>query len=615
MQQPTAYKTNVMPDFQSFLEVGFENYYASEEAMKAYFEALTYFCKTYAKNPETERHPLYQKSVEKSRELKLHLRNDQKIGSKVREKRPTEHPESTRYREQAFEPITYSHTQRWISFINRVFHRSVYDVSYGNVQDATIMEGEEIESYLSELPNLGVDLVQYGREYQLSVMGADPNGWNGVFSKKAVSRLAPNELPEPVPTYIPSEAVIYYRTSEFLFVLSKEKSELIGSGGMKYKEGAIFWVFDPYQTWKIKQYGRKEDYNFEFVLWDSHYYGTIPFQQNRGIANYDEDFFLTSSPFFEFDSIFAPAVPYLNKALNLSSDLDVNLVLHAFLQKIEYERPCKTCHQTGYIQMNNGDPNDTIICDSCNGTGKRKTSLFDVYQIGVDQMGGVISGDVPTVAKYVDLPLEVIDVLAKREQYYLEEAYKTLGLDFLLRPATIQAQTAESKRMDKDSALIFLEKVSNLLYGSIQFLADWINILRYGAVIPANLEENRAVFAPPVRFEIDDAMEIIGNIKLVREAGAYAAMGAQLTKNAAKELFGENSKGFRFAKAVIDLDPLFAMDDGSILALRGTGEIPEEDISLHYNINRLVSKATEEDEGFLYLPLPEQKKLIRNVAL
>ena len=601
-------KTGSMPAFEAFLNFGIENYYASKEGQAAYFDALLLFCQTYTKDGKTPRHPLYEGAVSKANELKLHLRNDQSIGGKIKEKRPTEHIESTEYREKAFEPITYSHSQKWIGFLNRVFHKSVHNVSYQDVQSGLIREGEGIKDYINELPKFG-DLIEYGREYHIQALAADPSGWHGVYSKKGVSLLMENELPEPVPAHIPSSAVIYYRETEFLFVLSNETSELEASDGRQNKSGKIFWVFDLFRTYKVVQYGRPEDLSFDFILWDNHYFGQIPFQQNGGRIVVDEDFFLTPSPFFEVDSIFSPAIPYLNKALNLSSDLDVNLVLHAFLQKIEYSRECTDCEATGFLAAP-GQPDNMMICPSCNGSRVKKNSLFDAYTINTEKMGGVITGDVPTVAKYVDLPLEIIEVLAKRENYYFEQAYKMLGLDFLINPTTIQAQTAESKRLDKDGAMIFLEMVSSLLYGSIQFMADWINILRYGAVIPERLDENRVIFSKPVRFDIDSAKDLFENLELLKDSGAYELLAGEYIKKIARAEFGDDSPEYHFIKATVELDPLFGKDEGVIFAGRQAGDFEENDIELHFNIKKYVTLALEREPLFFDMAINEQKEIM-----
>ncbi len=74
-----------------------------------------------------------------------------------------------------------------------------------------------------------------------------------------------------------------------------------------------------------------------------------------------------------------------------------------------------------------------VACPTCKGTRYKKTSLFDTYMVGTEQTGG-IKGDVPTVAKYVDLPLSVVDTLSQRESYYLEESYKMIGLGSLISP-------------------------------------------------------------------------------------------------------------------------------------------------------------------------------------
>jgi hypothetical protein len=595
-----------MPAFRDFLEAGFSFFYDTQEGPEAYFSELTTWAALYAEHPETPRHPLYKAATEKAEALATHLKSRAAISHKIRQQRPTENPESTAYRENAWEPITYTHTAKWLGYFSKIFHRNLFSISYKRPETALIEEGETLKDFLE-----GSRLVEYLRRQYLPAMAADPNGWQVVINRLPVQKRLPDQFPEPVAFYVPSSAVIYYQDN-FLFVQSGEKSR-VTVGNETEQSGAVFWAFDPVATYKISQRGEKESYSFLVETWDFHEAGEIPAKQMQGPPVINDSFFLQEAFLKEYDSIFSPALPYLNKMLNIASDIDVNLVLHAFLQKVEVESACDTCNGSGVIRIEGQNPPENP-CFSCQGSGVQKTSLFNTYTVNPNTLRET-GGKLPEVAKYIDIPTQIIDKLIQREEQYKREAYAGINLEFLLQPQTIQAQTAESKRLDRDTLNAFLGDVSALLFSGGQFIADWYNRLRYGPILGERLEENRALLVPPVHFDIESPEEIFANIEQLKKAEAPASIVGFYVIRAAEIAFGSESKEAAFVRASVEVDPLFGWDPGNVFAAQAQGQVNEEDAFLHFNLREILGELTAENPAFLFLPLEEQKQAAQNKAL
>lgn len=595
-----------MPAFGYFLEAGFAYFYGSDEGREAYFNALDTWAATYAQYPETERHPLYPIATEKAEDLGTHLKSRANIAHKIREQRPTENPESTEYRERAWEPITYTHTAKWLGYFSKIFHRNLFSISYKRPETPLIPEGQTLKDYLQR-----AKLVEYLRRQYLPAMAADPNGWQVVINRLPVDKREAQDFPEPVAFFVPSSSVIYYQDN-FLFLLSEEKSR-VQIGDSIEKTGAVFWAFDPVATYKIEQTGNKSEYLFNLTTWDYHEAGEMAARQMKGPPVINDEFFLQDAYLVEYDSIFSPALPYLNKMLNISSDIDVNLVLHAFLQKVEVESTCHTCGGSGFVTDPMSAPPERT-CFSCDGSGVQKTSLFNTYTVNPRTLQET-GGKLPEVAKYIDIPTAIIDKLIQREEQYKREAYAGVNLEFLLQPQTIQAQTAESKRLDRDTLNAFLGDVSNLLFEGGQFITDWFNRLRYGPVLGSRIDENRAVLVPPVHFDIESPETIFSNIEQLKKAEAPASIVAFYVIRAAEIAFGSDSKEAAFVRASVELDPLFGWDPGNVFAAQAQGQITDEDAFLHFNLREILGRLVSDDPAFLGLGIEEQRAQAQAAAL
>lgn len=553
-------------------------------------------------NPN-DRHDLYDEVQARAYNLLIHFDSNADIKETIAKRRPTESEASANYRNEAWEAVSVGWLQKPLTFVQKIFNKKLSNVSFGSVETVSIREGESLREYLTKgLPKYK-SLEYFSRNILIKALAKDPEGWIAVHSIAPQSFLDSNDLTKPIPSYIPSSSIVDYN-DDYVIVMTNERTELAGEDF----SGCVYWVFTKDATYKSSQYGKKEESTFFAEVIDFHGEGALPIRQLGGIPRLDEENFLTEDSKQAYDSYFQPAIPFLNKYVNMASDIDAIFALHMFLQKIEIETPCNRCDGKGSIHIESH--NQTVKCDACNGTCVDKTSLFDTYGVKPEIFDKLEK--LPDMAKYIEVPTNIVETAIKREREYLSSAFKVLNMDFLIREEKIAAESEGSKRMDRESLYTMLENFSADVFMSMQFMSDWINVIRYKSVLGSNTDANRAIYTAPDRFEVETEADMTAQLKeLSSIENAPSEYIGNIYIQAAKNRFGEESNEFKTIQASILIDPLFAMDQGTIIALEQTGKVSPEDSYIHFNLSNLIAKAIETDEGFLSDTLENQKELIQ----
>lgn len=568
------------------------------------------YCIYYTKHPD-ERHPAYEEVVNRAINLSLHFDCESGISDKIAERRPTEEQAFRDYRESAWEPVNYSWMQKILTFFQKIFSKHLSNVSYGNVESPLLRQGEDIQTYLTKgLPKFG-DFLSFAKNYLLRHQESEPDGWIAVISKRPDFELERNELRKPFPVCIPACDVVDY-DDDFVLVASGEQSELSDGTQM----GRVYWMFTRQATYKCVQIGKPSHPDFEIVPYDDHRRGEMAITQTGGIPRKIEDG-LNPDCKLTYDSHIQPAIPHLNKMIQMTSDIDAVYALHMFLQKVEMEIPCDACKGKGNRKAKSTlekNSNDWIECDKCEGSGYDTTSLFSTFKVKPEFIQKL--GSLPDVSKYIEIPTEIIDKAENRIRQLIKDAFMSLNLGFLVEEGSAQKQTAESKRIDQELTNNTLMTISKDTFRLVQFVADWINVLRYEPVLGSSINENRAVFATPEKFNIESESEIIAQLQaLTQTKNAPNAYLQEMYIDAGKKRFGDQSEQYLMIKAAILLDPLFGMDEGVIFSAQSNGKISELDCYIKFNLLPLIHEVIESEPDFLTLPLDVQKEFLAALAL
>lgn len=552
----------------------------------------------YSENPN-ERHGLFYNTTARANELRTHFNFDAEIADTISRKRPTEQEVYLHYREQAWEPITASWTHKAVNFLNKLFNPQLSKVEFNEFSTPQIPEGEDLKTYLTEkLPKYDNES-NFVRNFVLRSMLQDPDGWIVVRSKTPIELRDNSQFPDPFPQYIPSEAVIEYG-DDFLFLKSPEHIELKDG-----ELGNVFFAFTKGGTYRLDQVGKQSDFQFEIIEIDRFEENTIAAKQLKGIPKLDFEFYLTDDCKVEYDSHLQPMVPFLNKLMQLASDIDAMLAMHVYLQKMEVKTKCKTCNGKKYIEH----MGQQMICPTCNGEGYDKVSIFDTMRIGQDafkQLGGL-----PELVKYVKIPTDIIQLVFDREEKYKQQAFEVVNMDFLVRKEVSGVESAKKVQLEQVPLHVMLGAIAKDVFETAQFIADWINLIRYKSLIGNNISENRAIYKAPDRFDIQSAIEAIEELeKASGMESPNTALLAEMTINAARTKYGIDSSAYKSIRTEVELDPLFGMDQEKILNGLDSGIIPSIDVRVHFNLRSLLCNLRELNPDFDDLPKDEKRALL-----
>ena len=93
---------------------------------------------------------------------------------------------------------------------------------------------------------------------------------------------------------------------------------------------------------------------------------------------------------YYYESFIGGVLPYWNRVVTLSSDLDANYIAHLYMERWEYATDCLTCEGSGFVDKKFELPGDTITtkvqCGNCKGSGSLSRGPFGVLQVRPDAL-------------------------------------------------------------------------------------------------------------------------------------------------------------------------------------------------------------------------------------
>lgn len=579
------------------------------------------FCEEAALNPEENRHETWQYAMDRADELRSYFVYDAKPESILERHRPKEDPEVSEYRKDAYENIGYSFVRRVLNYLQRLFHPSLFELSFTDrdIQTNRLEQGESLRDYLTHsLPVYG-SITSFLRNFAMEKMFSDPNGFVVLMTDRSDSQLLEDfgaqALPQPIPQFVPTDNA--YLCEDTLVVYSSQKSEIKEKADSEefVKDGNVFFVFTPDITFRVYQVGVRKDNEYETEVWNFHDFGRPLFEQLGGIPTPHGEGVLSLSPTVAYDSHIQPAIPYLNKMISLDSEQSASYLMHIFLQKWEEEVPCKQCEGEGYRMVDIAHGIGTIRerCDDCKGTGAANAGTTFKRMFVARGDDGKLDPTDP--AGYISIPTDIIEIVETKLQLLNTQGLEALNMGFLKKRETSQVESAESKREEKDALNTFLETIMKDINRIANFVGSGINHLRYGAMLGTAIGENVPSIKAPSNFNLESPVESAEYIKLLNESKAPSCFVKEVLKQNASQRFGLGTEKEKKVHVALDLDPLFNLVGEDISDLRQAGaSITPTEMNIHTYMTELIAQAIEENEGFLDLPLSEQRDIISELA-
>jgi hypothetical protein len=317
------------------------------------------------------------------------------------------------------------------------------------------------------------------------------------------------------------------------------------------------------------------------------------------------------------------AVPYMLKGIKSGSELDLSASLHAFLQKISFENPCRGYkHPDGrYTDCNDGwEAGGENKCKACGGSG------MEVHTSGQDHItlrmpkDKAEAFDLANITHYVQLPVEVLEWQDKYVTKLEESCYRSVyNSDRFRNPSAGDTATGE---------LIDLQSV----YDTLKPGADWYSqsrILVYkllasytNGVEGMKKLEVRHEFPRNMRFET--LSERIALMEKLRAAGASSSSIAGVNDSVLQDIYADDPRELKKAQVMASFDPFLGKTESTITTMISQDLTTLENKVLWVNMAYVFAEAEERaglkmDEAgmpvdFYGMSRPEQQKMIDSIV-
>lgn len=539
-------------------------------------------------------HKYYDKAKAHQKEMAVHVSGDSP-GQLLKKQRPNEPDDILDYRIDIWQPITKPEYGKIQAVINRIFNPRYYSIDFKD-RPARIPEDADLEKYLLENYPYYRSYLVFIQQVLLPKMLEDPN---------AVCVIKPlyfetgdefsNEIKDvnPIPQIFLSDRLLDFMPGKY-YVIDLTDYE-------KHKH-----VNAPQKIQIITE--------TQFIIYDKsvkdaevtdHNLGFPPVFRLGGVICEDE------YPYV-YESFISAIVPHWNKAVMLQSDLDAQIVLHAYLERWEYQSvDCGHCGGTGKEPPPPGGYPDDYkehTCSVCNGSGFIARSPFQAFTINPQSVAPGETLPIPP-AGYIEKSTEIITLIDGFIDKYIKNGFKAVNMDIVNEVGEVQSGIA--KTIDRQDLDAFLQNISNHLFdyvipNIIEYTISWIYVST-GAL--GKVEEYEYSIIKPARFDVMSVQYLMDEFKQAREAGADTTVLNGMQISLVEKMFTGMDR--QKLVASIRLNPLSGVSDDTVMSSRAM--IPDEDLYIRLYISDLMADAIEED-GFLELSTKDQRERIREIA-
>ena len=628
------------------------------------------------KPPAKLRHAYYQASIDHRNRLRAVFGKAYPYYLDLA--RPKEREEYRLYRRRIYKNPLRSLRRRVTEVLDYVRQADDFDVSYPS--QTTDGATDSLESYLtdSRFTKDGDAVSWFFKHIRKSYVG-DPNAVLVVLPVE--QPMADTERAKPVPLLIDSEQVYQFRNNEFAVLESPERTWINGVAGLT-KTGRVFLFVDhdsyciakqraetvagvaganTLYAWDITglaealtDEGEANGYTFSPPL---HNCSTMParkigkLQEDTAEAENRNGYINTVTttsaervydPRYStvhrndwgeeyFESVLADALPHVEAAQGIQSDIEVERNFHVSSQEWRYaQRKCPDTDQNGgpcmggKIQLRDAEGNLTGLgqCPTCKGYGLDVSGgALGVIIVSAPQATNLADEGRPTnlptppggfIPRSID-PLKEFVLEYEREK---KQAYETINMQFLMETPITQSGVA--KRADREELYRTLIVEGAHLCGLLAFVLECVACER-------KQESECPEVLAPVRLNIE-------NSEITRDELVEAVTNKfdlNLRKPLEKKLIGyqvgEDSDYYRRYELRERIDPYLDYDIETKLFMKSEARLtmqtdgPEYEllvlwITLSIHFYAIVSNELLKGDGFWNLKPDEQHTRMMDAA-
>jgi len=525
------------------------------------------------------RHEDYDDAVEMYEELETHA-DGEYPGELIDQRRPAESDEIKHYRKKIFVPITKPVFTKVYNSLMKIRKSQDWMISFPNKLPAVIAEDESPEKYLMyKMPRNGsitnwmfsVCFKQYLIDANAAVLTL-PTNWEK----------QDNQYYEPYPMIFNSEDVLDYK--EGLYYLLKEHDE------------DKYWMIQPdiIQIFEVKDYAVREVFQMPNAL------GYIPVRHLYGmiIENYKDRAL--------YESRISGIVPKMNEALREYSDLQAEIVqhIHSTMWSMQPQQ-CGRCKGLGEIPKENSAP---IKCPSCSGKGLLPLNPFEHLVLPAPRPGEPALPTPPI--GYVEKDTSIVKLQEERIRQHIYDALSAINMEFLAE--TPLSQSGVAKQVDREELYSFVHSIAEDIVRIMDEIIYDICAWRYSGVT-SDIRALLPYIPVPERFDMLSGKVLVDELtSMVNAKVDPAIINAAQIELAGKKFNDSEVKDLVVLK--LKLDPFAGVPEENISLQRMYNAIDQNDLIIHANINKFVTRALEEVQDFANLSYADQMAVMLRYA-
>lgn len=370
------------------------------------------------------------------------------------------------------------------------------------------------------------------------------------------------ELAEPIPYIIDEENIVHYEYGNSIVWVTDWTA-----GKMQFE------AIDRQNYYRFVQDG---DSVQEFITY-VHGWDFLPAFKLRGKAeNVDGEIL--------YSSYFSDAIPVLDEAIQVRSNLMMSHFKLAYPIIIEVVDDCDECKGLGKIWSS--EQNDYITCTACDGKGtKSGLSPTSTYQVRATRSVGD-KNELPLTPP-VQFAAPNSDILRYGKEFL--DSLESKAFDFLFKPKNADSATATEVAKNESEWHSFLVEFSNSVFDDLEYLLEGIGFIRYGEAF--RMPKVRR----PTEFSFKTNAEISEELNEAKTSKLPAVMMRQLYKDYGNTRFNTTNMSREFQFQTI-ADKYWYLDFTELRLI--AAEADPVDIALHIAYTTIIANLEAENTEF-----------------
>lgn len=292
------------------------------------------------------------------------------------------------------------------------------------------------------------------------------------------------------------------------------------------------------------------------------------------------------------------AEPYLLKSLKVVSELDLTAANVAMPLTIRFG---DNCNAPGC----DGGYTPTGVCNSCSGTGRKKSPTSVLEEIVITPMPESPS-DMLDLSKVIHYVSPDVSILQWQEQYVdtLERKCKSAVLNSEIYNKQEIADTATGKNIDQDNANDFVYKYFRFYAKFWEFtVKSFAKITGKDAGLSAYIVVNKDL-------KLKTLNQLLADLEQANRSGAGPATRAGIEWDIMRVMTVDNEDEFIEYQVKERFNPFSGFTDEQKLVWAQSPLIPIEKRVLYANLGYIFEQLEHDNINFYTLPYDEQKALV-----